>query len=695
MAKKLSKISKELKVGISVIAEFLNNNGYDCEENPNERIPEDAIEFLRNNISSYLQEDAVSSTKEPSKKEKESQEPPIETPLEIKLIDCVSKQKLLIENIIGFTDYDWEYSVAKFHGTCSQPVKFTVFDEVISKILLIKEMPLAEIGKILGFNIADEAEKNILLSAIEDLKQDKMLDGDESVYWLTETGKEYAKNGVKFSTFERDFELYVDSTTGYKGNCRKIFERLKSEEQPSNKDKLPRNLEEVKPIAEIQAPEIHFPERKYILQSCQPTSLQGYKSKLWVALLENFRDQTIRALVYDENQDCIIEELSESLNQNEELKQSILEILIEKDKDNAEGIRYAKEEDKKEEQIAAIESQLITIQEEYDNAVNENNKDKAEEIAKNVFSTKRHFNSVEFEVELKRLFDNTKCDLWIISPWIKKYATMHRLPFFERYLKKGGRIFIAYSKPENGVDEMADQEAMNKLLELENKYQNFYIHQLDPFHFKYVWVRGASEGDWFYSGSFNILSFYVKKGLTKVRQEMMTKIDWGAEEDLYFNQVLSLFGDKYIIEAKTAIENFQKEEIQVSRDLLKELKAINLNKLKPFVSRINEEYDKQYNELVTLKDDLLQQFKADFFQQQLIEIRTQVEAYANDKNLSIEKKKEVQAKLNVLKNEYPDFLDETMDIQNMINSLRVRNLSGLSKPKGFSKKNKGKFNKRR
>lgn len=695
MAKKLSKISKELNVGISVIAEFLNNNGYDCEENPNERIPEDAIEFLRNNISSYLQEDIDSTSKESSKQGKEVNEPTIETPLEIKLIDCVSKHKLLIENIIGFTDYNWEYSVAKFHGTCSQPVKFTVFDEVLSKILLIKEMSLAEIGTILGFNIADEAEKNILLSAIEDLKQDKMISGDESVYWLTETGKEYAKNGVKFSTFERDFELYVDSTTGYKGNCRKVFERLKSEEQPSIKDKLPRNLEEVKPIAEIQAPEIHFPEKKYILQSCKPTSLQGYKTQLWVALLENFRDQTIRALVYDESQDCIIEELSEALNQNEELKQSILEILIEKDKDNIEGIRYAREEDKKEEEIATIESELITIQEEYDNAVNENNIDKAQEIAKNVFSTKRHFNSVEFEVELKRLFENTKCDLWIISPWIKKYATMHRLPFFERYLKKGGRIFIAYSKPENGVDEMADTEALEKLLELENKYQNFYIHQLEPFHFKYVWVRGATEGDWFYSGSFNILSFYVKKGLTKVRQEMMTKIDWGAEEDLYFNQVLNLFGAKYLAETKASIKEFQKEDIQVSREVLKEVKSLNLNKLKPFISHINEEFDNEYNELLKQKEDLIQQFKAEFFQRQLIEIRTQAEEYASDKNLSVEKKKEVQSKLNVLKNEYPDFLEEMMEVQNLIDSLRARNLSGLTKPKGFNNKNKGKFKKRR
>lgn len=695
MAKKLSKISKELKVGISDISEFLNNNGYDCEENPNERIPEDAIEFLRNNISSYMQEKRKSTSAIDSpKQEKEPTVSKIETPLEIKLIDCVSKHKLLIENIIGFTDYSWVYSVAKFHGTCSQPVKFTVFDEVISKLLLIKEMSLAEIGSILGFNIADEAEKKILLSAIDDLKQDEMLSGDESIYWLTDTGKEYAQNGVKFSTFERDFELYVDSTTDYKGNCKKVFERLKSEECPSIKDKLPSNLEEVKPLAEIQAPEIHFPDKKFILQSCQPTALQGYKTQLWVVLLENFRDQTIRALVYDESQDCVIEELSEALNQNEELKQSILEILIEKDKDNSEGIRYAKEEDKKEEQIAAIESTLISIQEEYDNAVNENNIEKAEEIAKNVFTTKRHFNSVEFEVELKRLFENTKCDLWIISPWIKKYATMHRLPFFEQYLQKGGRIFIAYSKPENGIDEMADEEAMDKLIELEKKYHNFYINQLDPFHFKYVWVRGATEGDWFYSGSFNILSFYVKKGLTKVRQEMMTKINWGTEEDEYFNRVLSLFGDKYLNRTKSAFEKFQKDDIIVTRDILKELKSVNIDKLNPFISRISEDFDKDYNELLKLKEDLLQQLKADYFQQQLNELTSKVNILASDKNLSFEKKKDVQGKLNTLKNEYPDYLDEMIELQKKIDSLKPRNLSRLSKPKGFNN-NKRNFKKRR
>lgn len=693
MAKKLSKISKELKVGISVIANFLNNNGYDCEENPNEKIPEEAIEFLRNNISAYLQESKADGQTQ-NVQDKSAEDFTFETPVEIKLIDCVSKHKMLIENIIGFTDYNWNYSVAQFHGTCSQPVKFSVFDEVISKILLIKEMSLTEIGKVLGFNVADEAEKNILLSAIADLKSDKMLDGDESYYWLTDTGKQYAKNGVKFSTFERDFELYIDSTTGFTGNCKKVFERLKSQKQDQFvKDNLPNNIEDVKPLAEIQAPEIHFPEKNYILQSCKPTGIEGYTAQVWVVLLENFREQTVRALVYDESRDCIVDELSEALDTNEELKQSILEKLIEKDKDNNEGISYTNE-DKNIAQID-IETSLISEQEAYDNALNENNLTKAEQIVNNVVSTKRHFNSVEFEVELKRLFEDTKCDLWIISPWIKKYATMHRIPFFEQYLKKGGRIFIAYSKPENGVDVMADSEALEKLEELERKYQNFYITQMDPFHFKYVWVRGAAEGDWFYSGSFNILSFFVKKGLTKVRQEMMTKLDWGDEEDNYFKKVLSLFGNKYLEQSRNSINIIKLNGVQIDRKLLQEIKALNLNKLKPFMGTIGNRYDDEISELQKKKDEMYWQAKSDFLRSELEEISTIVQKYATDANLSVEKKRDVQAKLNVIKNEYPDNLEDIEPVQVQIENLKVHDLSRLSKPRNFNNYNKGKYKKKR
>lgn len=690
MAKKLSKISKEFKVGISILAEFLNNNGYDCEESPNEKIPEEAVEFLRNNISSYLE--SLSSERSGQEiKEETPTQLKVETPVEIKLIDRVSKHKLLIENIIGFTEFQWEYTNAKFHGVCSQPVKFTVFDEIISKILLVKDMSLTEIGEILGLNVHDEAEKAILLSAISDLKNDKMLEGDESYYWLTDLGKEYAKNGVKFSTFERDFDLYIDSTTGFTGNCRKIFEGLKSQKQNTfSRENLPKNIDEVKPLAEIQAPEIHFPEKKYILQSCQPTGIEGYQAPVWVVLLENFREQTIRALVYDEEHDCIVEELSQSLSANPDLMKIILDRMIDKDKDSTDGISYTEQE--KDSSQIETEASLIAAQEEYNTAISQNDVSKAEEISKNIISSKRHFNSVEFEVELKRLFEETKCDLWIISPWVKN-ATFKRIPFFEQYLKKGGRIFVAYSKSENGGDDvMAYEEPLNKLKELEKKYHNFYLHQLEPFHFKYVWVKGAPEGSWFYSGSFNILSFYVGQGYTKVRQEMMTKLDWGDEEERYCTEVLTSFSEKYLEEAKNALDNMQyQDETVINRAKLQAIKALNFVKLKPFVGKVSDDFDKEFNSLQEQKETLYELAKLDYFRNELSALTSLVSKYSIDTNLSIEKKREVQAKLNTLKNEFPDNLEEMVDVQEKIDSLKVRDLSKLTKPR----QQKGKYKKKR
>jgi hypothetical protein len=211
----LSKVARQFKTSIADIVEFLHLNGYDCQEDPQEELSLDIVEFLKYNYSSYVADKqksyniSKSPTKQPKKTETQATE---QVPLELKIIDAASKQKKLIERIIGFSDFDWHYTVAKFEGTCSQPVDFNLFDEVLCDLLLSGNLSAKEIGDILGLDIeTDPAEQEILLSAINELKRDKMIDGDESVYWLTDVGIEYAKNGVKFSTFTRQFDLYIDA----------------------------------------------------------------------------------------------------------------------------------------------------------------------------------------------------------------------------------------------------------------------------------------------------------------------------------------------------------------------------------------------------------------------------------------------------------------------------------------------------
>ena len=268
MSKRLSKISRELNVGISTIAAFLNSNGYKCEEDPTESLSEDVVEFLKNNIESYLSEMGATALSDstPKKEDKKILKTVENVPLELKLIEAANKKKKLVERIIGFTDFDWHYTVVKFKGECSQPVKFTLFDEVICKLLQVEQMSLAQMGAILGFDIErDPAEKHILVSAIKELRKDQMLEGDDSIYWLTDLGKKYAADGVKFSTYTRSFELYIDAIADVHENAKNIFGSLVSEKQSTFKrDNLPNNIEDVKPIAELQAPEIHYPKKNYI-----------------------------------------------------------------------------------------------------------------------------------------------------------------------------------------------------------------------------------------------------------------------------------------------------------------------------------------------------------------------------------------------------------------------------------------------
>jgi hypothetical protein len=673
MSKRLSKIARELNVGISTIAEFLSSNGFECEENPNMNLSEENYIFLKNNIYGYIKDQrkinlSKGQAKQPKKAEQQATE---QVPLELKIIDAASKQKKLIERIIGFTDFDWHYTVAKFEGTCSQPVDFNLFDEVLCDLLLTGNLSAKEIGDILGLDIqTDPAEKEILLSAINELKRDKMIDGDESVYWLTNVGIEYAKNGVKFSTFNREFDLYIDLTSGIKENIKNIFADLKSEKQYTNPNFDPTTLDEIKALAEQQAPEIHFPKKKFFLQDAVMRKAESFKAKVWVVLLENFRDNTIRAIVYDEKQDKTIEVLSNALDKLEDEKQNLLEKLIKISGDEDFIVEFTDEE-KQEVQIA-IENELIQKQEEFEVAFEAQDIEKVKEIQKQVSVIKRHFNSLEFEVELKRLFDQTANDLWIISPWIKRYATERRIPFFEKYLRKGGRIFVAYSEPENETDVMADKDTFNKLLELEKDYQNFYLHQLPKFHYKRVWICNNGEENFYYTGSYNILSFFVKQGLQNVRQEEMTKLDWSEENNSEYSEIFTRFGAKYLNKAINDLNDLRTNAPEnIDKAFLQKVKASDYGKLKPFINQGIDVFDEKYQELQVEKEKSLRVYRE-------LYVHSEVKNYKEEalelskQTISFEKKRSIQSRLNILLNEFSEYgdLDEIKEVSELIRNLK-------------------------
>ncbi len=673
MKKRLSKIARDFKSNISIVVEFLRVNGYECDEDPEVEFSSEVLEFIENNLPAFLFEKNKESQKQTPKQKDKSKDVSsgAQIPLELKIIESASKEKKLIERIVGFTEFEWNYTIAKFKGTCSQPVDFNLFDEVLCDLLLTEQMSAEKIGNILGFDIQkDPAENDILLKAIKDLKADKMLDGDESILWLTDVGIEYAKNGVKFSTFTRDFDLYIDSIGVSKEKVKAIFSNIKSEKTPNfDKDFLPKNIEEVKPIAELQAPEIHFPKKNFLLQECTPVGAEGFKAKVWVVLLENFRDNTLRAIVYDEKQNKVIDTLSEALDQQDELKSELLERLVKVDDD----IEFTNEEKQKEQ--VEIEQVLIHKQEEIEDAITRQDAVKIKEIEKEVEVIKRHFNSLEFEVELKKLFDTTSDTILIQSPWVRDFAFKNRVPFIKEYLRKGGRVYIAYSENESfGGEDMVQEESKKLLAELD-KNLNFYCCELPAFHYKNVWLIRKDKENSYYSGSYNILSFFVHQNMKNVRQEKMTRMDWDSELEEQYLEVFKRFGLKYI---NAAIDDFnilcQNPPAKIDRDYLQKLRKVENTKLLPFKGIGVIEFDSALGLLEETKTENLNLYRKIFFESE-IERYKKLVIELSQKPLSQDRKKSMQIEFEKLREEFLDFLDlqisKGTEVTDMINNLKV------------------------
>ena len=673
MKKRLSKIARDFKSNISIVVEFLRVNGYECDEDPEVEFSSEVLEFIENNLPAFLFEKNKESQKQTPKQKDKSKDVSsgAQIPLELKIIESASKEKKLIERIVGFTEFEWNYTIAKFKGTCSQPVDFNLFDEVLCDLLLTEQMSAEKIGNILGFDIQkDPAENDILLKAIKDLKADKMLDGDESILWLTDVGIEYAKNGVKFSTFTRDFDLYIDSIGVSKEKVKAIFSNIKSEKTPNfDKDFLPKNIEEVKPIAELQAPEIHFPKKNFLLQECTPVGAEGFKAKVWVVLLENFRDNTLRAIVYDEKQNKVIDTLSEALDQQDELKSELLERLVKVDDD----IEFTNEEKQKEQ--VEIEQALIHKLEEIEDAITRQDAVKIKEIEKEVEAIKRHFNSLEFEVELKKLFDTTSDTILIQSPWVRDFAFKNRVPFIKEYLRKGGRVYIAYSENESfGGEDMVQEESKKLLAELD-KNLNFYCCELPAFHYKNVWLIRKDKENSYYSGSYNILSFFVHQNMKNVRQEKMTRMDWDSELEEQYLEVFKRFGLKYI---NAAIDDFnilcQNPPAKIDRDYLQKLRKVENTKLLPFKGIGVIEFDSALGLLEETKTENLNLYRKIFFESE-IERYKKLVIELSQKPLSQDRKKSMKIEFEKLREEFLDFLDlqisKGMEVTDMINNLKV------------------------
>lgn len=679
---KLIKLASELDSSISKIVKFLASNGREVIEDANTTLDDETADFVRDNLIKPVDKVSVSQSATPIADAKRALTPIYSRhdPIELKIVEAASGKAKFIERIIGYTEFKWQYLIHRFRGDCSKPVPFNTFDEVICGILLRRRVSFSELGQLLGLHVnEDNAERQILEEAITSLLNDKVIEEDKNAYILTAKGVEYVQKGAKVTLYERNFDIYVDSVAGVQRNAKNLFSNLRSEKLALNRSKeCELTLEQVREYAVEQAPEVHYPENDFILQRCELRNTAIRQASVWVVLLENFRDKTLRTLVYDEESNRIVPELSDALDKKEDIKKQLLETMIVESQDHEFQMEFTTEE-KSIEQLND-EKDLIAKQEAYDSAVEAKDNKLAAKIKSETLVSKSYFCSLEFEVELKRLFDTTEGEMWLISPWIKG-ATKRRIPTIIDYMKKGGRVFIAYSQPENEGDEMAKPDVLDELLELERKYTNFYLYQLPTFHYKRLFVYGDTQ--LYYSGSYNILSYFATPN--KVRKEDMNKMIWTPETTELYLEVLVQFGRKYMDATKRMLmDTIAKTPDNVSLAKISMFESLKFEKLLPFVSKGSAEMDEEYKQLLAIQSDHVSMLRQRYITSQISSLKNSID-YLDNSPASINKRKEIRDALTELEHAFPDMIDSPDFIE--IQSALKRSITiGHGVPKKFNKR---------
>lgn len=507
------------------------------------------------------------------------------------ILSVVYDRKKFIERFIGLTKYEWCFARAKYHGKCRMPVPFNDFDAVICGVLAVQPMSFFDLGHAIGLNVNDnKAAEYLLQQAIYDLKGRKVLDCNDTIYELTDYGKHCQQLQTKPDIVERDFELIFNATGEQINNAHKMFVNRPAESTYDRHSEsirnIKNNLSSVEGVAAQQTPHIHCPERDIQLIQIDPPQVSFYSTSFVVAILHNCRNNTLRALVFDENSDIPIETLSNAISEDRsELKEVVEQIKKEGvynlDLDNSEYPSWRMDYgwggyDKLKEQQQKRDNDLANDQLRYDEAIR-TNEEQAALIRSQIIQNKRYFDAIEFEKELQRVFATTRGEIWIVSPWLKK-AALRLLPLIENYLKNGGKVFVCYSKSESYNDQMADEKVLDTFRQLQNQYTYLYVAQSDhPFHVKHLFLRNVKQPV-HYTGSYNILSFnatlreYDYSGRSKdiekgysIRQETMVKLDWTEETENTFYSYHQIFAYAYQDKAENELFPLAERIYQMAR----------------------------------------------------------------------------------------------------------------------------------
>ncbi len=613
----------------------------------------------------------------------------IEETLDQRLNRVIENNKAISELIIGYIPYTIKFIAQSYKGVTNKPEKISAFEKAVVGIISIDgQTSLSNIGKILGLDIEhDIAEQKMIRSAIDTMIRYNLVRGDESAYFITEQGKEFAAHGERMKSFSSDFELwYLNKNHSFTGlrDCISADDIQLVDETDffkENESLLPLTFEEIKELSEIQASNMQSSKERFILQEATPKNHNFYKYDLTVCFVQSIRTKQVRTIVYDDTTQAVVHPLSQLIEEDVDLKQALFsqmlqaaseseDLAIYDDLELAKSDPLVKEDVKN---IISAEKKLIE-QEDKQAAEGEENK---EEINPDDLSERLHkralYDSIAFESELHNIFQTDKPDeIWLSSPWVGDGTFMrNRLPLIKNYLKQGGKVFISYSAPDGGLDshkdKMVGDQSQKALESLEFEYVKQFFHvELPAFHKKNV-IEVKNGQCVLFTGSFNVLSFSVtSKNITHVRAEEMCLAHYQAAINQY-NLSKKLFAEKYIEKALQEISTLSSNEIQNYHN----------DKIEYF--RKDDKLEELFIDYDNMLEERKTQAKSDILAKELESLKSEIESKIND-GLSQKEINTYRAKLFKLSS----FCDTSLindDIQNVIIQLQDLINASIKKPK--------------
>ena len=307
-------------------------------------------------------------------------------------------------------------------------------------------------------------------------------------------------------------------------------------------------------MAEKQASHAHSSKDRYILQeaSLEKTEFKSYD--LWACFIRSVRTKQVRVLIYDDNTQRILTELSSIIDNSDILKKNLYESML----GNNPDVEVIEQKDAiaTEEQIKAEEDLL---KEEKQNA----SEQPAEESSIEERLHKRAlYDSISFESELHTIFQEDNADeIWLSSPWVGDDAFMQsRLPLIQAFILHGGKVFISYSEAEEGLDrsngkgKMVGWQSNKAIKNLAKTYPGqFFYAQFTAFHSKNV-IEVKNGQSILFTGSFNVLSFHVtSEHESHIRKEEMALAHYQVAENKY-HEFKKQFAEAYIKRAEDSLE---------------------------------------------------------------------------------------------------------------------------------------------